>query len=160
MQLDSMTITQKKLLVDDSRYLQVAALVYRISQGTPEYLIVTSRGTRRWIIPKGWPIPKKTLSQAALKEANEEAGVRGVVLTNEIGSYHYEKTDSPMGEKRFFKVNVFAVYFSHQEETWLEHNQRIFEWVSPEQAAERVQETELKKILLNFAKNLPVTPKL
>lgn len=159
MQLGSMTITQKKLLVDGRRYLQVAALVYRISHGTPEYLIITSRGTRRWIIPKGWPIPKKTLSQAALKEANEEAGVRGVVLKTEIGTYNYEKTDTSSGEKCFFKVNVFAVYFSHQEKKWLEHNQRVFEWVSPRRAAERVDEPELKEILLTFAKSLPITPK-
>ena len=75
--------------------LQVAALCYRGEGDKTEVLIVSSRGTGRWIIPKGWPIRGLTSAQAALQEAWEEAGVRKGRTTGEvIGSYTYKKRKS------------------------------------------------------------------
>ncbi|EJF88864.1 NUDIX hydrolase [Bartonella tamiae] len=140
----------KRIIVDGDRFLQVGGLVYRINENNVEYLTITSRGTGRWIIPKGWPIPGMTLPQAALREAYEEAGIRGIVKKSSLGSYHYTKLDLPPGENGNFKVYVYAIYYSHQEKKWPERGQRIFEWVSPQVAAKRVAEPQLKDILLKY----------
>lgn len=146
----TLVAADKKIVVDGTHFLQVGALVYRLHKGAVEFLLITSRGTGRWIIPKGWPIPGRTLSQAALQEAYEEAGVRGIAETISIGSYQYTKTDMPNGENGNFTVDVFAVLYSHQEKKWPERGQRIFEWVSPNEAANRVVEPQLKKLLLEY----------
>ena len=74
---------------------QVAALCYRGVGKGKQVLLVTSRGTGRWIIPKGWPIRGKNGSQSAMQEAWEEAGVReGTTGTAAIGSYTYDKQQS------------------------------------------------------------------
>ena len=146
----TLVAADKKIVVDGDHFLQVAALVYRLQKGAVEFLLITSRGTGRWIIPKGWPMPGRTLSQAALQEAYEEAGVRGIAEIASIGSYQYTKTDMPGGENGNFSVDVFAVLYSHQEKKWPERGQRIFEWVSPEEAAHRVVEPQLKKLLLDY----------
>lgn len=146
----NLVAADKKIIVNGTHFLQVAALVYRLQKGSVEFLLITSRGTGRWIIPKGWPMPGRTLSQAALQEAYEEAGVRGIAETISIGSYQYTKTDMPNGENGNFTVDVFAVLYSHQEKKWPERGQRIFEWVTPKEAANRVIEPQLKKLLLEY----------
>ncbi|MBB2970642.1 NUDIX hydrolase [Phyllobacterium phragmitis] len=140
----------KRIETPAGRLRQVAALVYRYHDGRPEVLVITSRGTGRWILPKGWPQVGKTLSQAALREAYEEAGVRGAVALQPIGSYGYEKTDLPPEANSAFTVDVFPVLFSHQERNYPERGERQGEWVTPEEAAERVDEPELKAILRTF----------
>ncbi|RCS24529.1 NUDIX domain-containing protein [Phyllobacterium salinisoli] len=132
------------------RLRQVAALVYRHHDDRLEVLLITSRGTGRWILPKGWPQVGRTLPQAALREAYEEAGVRGSVSTRVIGSYAYEKTDLPPKTNRGFMVDVFPVHFSHQEKNFPERGERHGEWMTPEEAAERVDEVDLKGILRAF----------
>jgi 8-oxo-dGTP pyrophosphatase MutT (NUDIX family) len=56
---------------------QVAAVCYRIRRGTIEFLLVQTRGSARWIFPKGSAEPGLTHAQAAAIEAFEEAGVHG-----------------------------------------------------------------------------------
>ena len=71
---------------------QVAAIpVRRRGDGNLEVLLVTSRETRRWIVPKGWPWPEVSDHEAAAAEAWEEAGVRGRILADELGAYTYDK---------------------------------------------------------------------
>ncbi|KXF77210.1 DNA mismatch repair protein MutT [Paramesorhizobium deserti] len=140
----------KRIETPSGRLRQVAALVYRYHDGRMDVLLITSRGTGRWIIPKGWPQVGRTLSQAALREAYEEAGVRGAVALQPIGSYTYEKTDLPPQANGAFTVDVFPVHFSHQEEKFPERGERQDEWVTPEEAAERVDEPELKALLRSF----------
>ncbi|UXN04276.1 MULTISPECIES: NUDIX hydrolase [unclassified Bartonella] len=139
----------KIVLLNDGHLLQVAALVYRYQGKNLEVLLITSRGTGRWIFPKGWPMPGRSSAQAALREAYEEAGVRGTAEAHAIGSYEYKKYDLPEGQN-LFTVDVFPILFSHQEKKWPEKQQRQYEWVSPQEAAKRVDEQELKQLLLNF----------
>ena len=71
---------------------QVAAIpVRRRDDGNLEVLLVTSRETRRWIVPKGWPWPEVSDHEAAAAEAWEEAGVRGRILADGLGTYTYDK---------------------------------------------------------------------
>ncbi|WP_332060860.1 NUDIX hydrolase [Bartonella sp. CB74] len=140
----------KYILLNNGYFLQIGALIYRIKNKNLEFLLITSRGSGRWIIPKGWPMPKKSFSQAVLQEAFEEAGVRGVSETSPIGMYEYEKSDLPKGKNRKLCVYVFAVLYLYQEEKWPEKNQRMYEWVTVSEAVNRVREPQLKKILLHY----------
>ncbi|MEJ5019462.1 NUDIX hydrolase [Ochrobactrum vermis] len=142
--------TEKRILTPSGRLQQVAALVYRRDMGALKVLVITSRGTGRWIIPKGWPQVGRTLAETALREAYEEAGIRGEVSPTPIGSFCYCKTDLPPERINQFTAAVFAVQFNGQEKDWPERDQRICEWVSPQEAADRVEETELKQILNQF----------
>ena len=71
---------------------QFAALCYRVKDGKTRVLLVTSRGTGRWIIPKGWPMDGKTPAETAAQEAWEEAGVTGKVQDMCLGLFSYRKT--------------------------------------------------------------------
>src|SRR5262252_799126 len=75
-----------------ARRLQYAALPYRMSKkDRAEFMLVTSRETRRWIIPKGWPKKGKSPRRSAADEAFEEAGVVGAVGKHPAGSFIYKK---------------------------------------------------------------------
>lgn len=142
--------TEKRILTPSGSLQQVAALVYRREEDCLRVLVITSRGTGRWIVPKGWPQVGRTFAQTALREAYEEAGVRGDVAPDPIGSYRYSKMDLPPERINQFTVAVFAVQFTGQEKNWPEREQRVCEWVSAEEAARRVEEPELKDILRHF----------
>ena len=71
--------------------IQYAALPYRVAGGRLQVLLVTSRRTRRWIVPKGWPVEGMPASACAALEALEEAGVKGEVQKTPIGHYRYVK---------------------------------------------------------------------
>jgi len=127
---------------------QVAALCYRTSEGRgTEILLITSRGTGRWIVPKGWPIEDKKAAEAALQEAWEEAGVTdGAIIEGRIGSFEYDKHldegyDAPV------RVEVYKVRVTELADIYPEHQERKRRWVSPSDAAEMVQEPGLKAIL-------------
>ncbi len=143
-------VKEKRILTQSGRLQQIAALVYRRDGGALRFLVITSRGSGRWIIPKGWPQVGRTLAETALREAYEEAGVRGAVWPEPVGDYSYSKTDLPPGQLNHFTVAVYAVEFSDQEKNWPERDQRVCEWVSPEEAARRVDEDELRQILRGF----------
>src|ERR1700749_1202 len=112
--------------------VQYAALPFRRrSTAGTEVLLVTSRQTGRWIIPKGWPIKRKAPYAAAAQEALEEAGVVGRVRRRSIGSYQYEKR-LKNGEAILFKVHVFPLEVERQESTWPEKGERKVKWFSDE----------------------------
>ena len=127
---------------------QYAALPVRMGTGgQPEVLLVTSRGTQRWIIPKGWPMRRRTPSEAAAVEAYEEAGVEGSIETGQpIGSYQYRKR-LDNGAVARIEVSIFLFRVVRQLSSWPEQAERQTRWFSPAEAAERVAEPELAAIL-------------
>ena len=129
--------------------LQYAALPYRLRDDGVDILLVTSRETRRWTLPKGWPMKSRTPSVAAAREAFEEAGVLGRIAAAPIGAYPYLKRlrgglDLPC------TVEVFPLQVTHQRDRWPEAAQRSREWFSREEAATLVQEPELQLLLAAF----------
>lgn len=142
--------TEKRILTPSGRLQQVAALVYRYEAEERQVLVITSRGTGRWVIPKGWPQVGRTLAETAAREAYEEAGVRGEISSHPIGSFDYCKNDLPPECINQFTVAVYALHLVERAKDWPEREQRICEWVSPRKAAERVDEVDLKRILLGF----------
>jgi 8-oxo-dGTP pyrophosphatase MutT (NUDIX family) len=127
--------------------LQVAALCWRENGENPQVLLVRSLDSNRWIIPKGWPMRGKTLAEAAAIEAWEEAGVKGVVLPDAIGSFPYKKLRAT-GVKQSCNAQVFELHVTGLEQEFPESDLRKPQWFSAEEAAKRVREPELKALIL------------
>lgn len=130
---------------------QFAALCYRIKNGELEICMVTSRRSKRWILPKGWPMHKQTPANAAATEAWEEAGVIGTAIDHCLGAYSYVKplSDNPTQ----VVVMVYPVAVSEVAQKWPEKSQRKRKWVSPKKAAKKLQEPELRRIVATFDPN-------
>jgi len=125
---------------------QYAALPFRCTERGMEVLLLTSRGTRRWVIPKGWPMRKLTPAAAAAREAYEEAGLEGTIQDEPVGRYRYAKTAMPGGLA--IEVSVFLLRVDRQLDHWPEQSERETRWFSPEAAAALVAEPELAALLL------------
>jgi 8-oxo-dGTP pyrophosphatase MutT (NUDIX family) len=133
-------------------YLQYAALPFRWEQGKLLVMLVTSRETKRWVIPKGWPEKNLKPSQVAETEAYEEAGLKGDIANTPIAAFEYVKL---IESKRRLNclVDVFPLRVQHILDQWPEQNQRQRAWMTPRDAATRVAEKGLKELLLAFAAN-------
>jgi len=143
-----MPITLRPRIKSDMR-TQFAALCYRMTNDKPEILLVTSRGSGRWILPKGWPIPGKTPGECALTEAWEEAGVRGKAHEQCLGIFSYNKTTDPKNSLPCLGL-VFPVKVKALTNDYPEADQRKRKWMRPKKAAARVNEPELAAILRHF----------
>jgi 8-oxo-dGTP pyrophosphatase MutT (NUDIX family) len=133
-------------LADGAPRVQVAALCLRAGEAGQEVLLVTSRGTGRWILPKGWPMAGRSLAEAAAQEAWEEAGVRGRIEEAPLGSFAAEKvTDA--GDALPCRVSVFRLHVEAMEAAFPEAGQRDLQWFSPRRAAELVLEPGLSALL-------------
>src|SRR5947209_20158648 len=103
---------------------QFAALPWRrTAAGEVEVLLITSRETRRWVIPKGWPIKGKSSAKSAAQEAFEEAGVTGKLEKQPVGAYAYDKR-LKNGRLQRVRVTVFSLEVEAEAETWPEAAQR------------------------------------
>jgi 8-oxo-dGTP pyrophosphatase MutT (NUDIX family) len=130
---------------------QVGALCWRRKgkAGVLQILLVTSRETKRWVIPKGWPMENLTDWNAARREAFEEAGASGHMSKALLGFYHYEKRKK-RGSLVPTRVDVYGFHVEELHRSWPERHERIREWFAPEEAAMRVNEVELKTLIAKF----------
>ena len=142
-----------QLMFRRPKRMQYAALCYRRTKedGELEILLLTSRDTGRWVIPKGWPMGSKASYTVAETEALQEAGVKGIVEHDPLGSFGYGKA-MPEGLVLPCEVRVHALEVTGSVKNYKEKGERKLEWVNPEQAAERVAEPGLKKIIRAFAR--------
>jgi 8-oxo-dGTP pyrophosphatase MutT (NUDIX family) len=125
---------------------QVAALPLKLdSDGIVHVLLLTSRETRRWIIPKGWPMKGRKGCHAAAREALEEAGLVGRPSKKPIGSYSYFKRRDAHFD--ICKVDVYLLRVDKQLERWREKDQRDSRWCTLHEAAGLVQEPGLVALL-------------
>lgn len=128
------------------RIRQVAAIPYRLNErGEIEVMLVTSRTTRRFIVPKGWPMKGKSARKAATIEAQEEAGVLGKTLKEPAGTYTYWKRLS----NRFVRVDVIVYLLTVTEElaNWQEAKRRQRAWLAPADAAMLIDEPDLSTLV-------------
>ena len=130
--------------------LQFAALPWRRSGDGLEVLLVTSRDSRRWVIPKGWPMKGRKAHLAAAREALEEAGVTGRIARASAGSYGYIKR-LKNGAPLECRVQVFPLKVERQRKSWPERHEREARWFPAAQAAEAVDEPELGALIVAFA---------
>lgn len=127
---------------------QIAALPWRIVDARLEVCLVTTRETRRWTIPKGWPMKRLTARAAARAEAEEEAGVTGKVAKTAIGTFSYWKRLPDRFD--FVRVSVYPLKVERRLEEFKERSQRDVRWMTPEDAATLVEEPELRSLLAAF----------
>ncbi len=131
---------------------QFGALCYRIRNDKLQVLLVTSRGSGRWIVPKGWPIDGATPAEAAAREAFEEAGAEGQISENCLGIYTYTKTsrsdDAPL--PRPLVVALFPLKIKRLHAIFPEYKQRRRRWASRKKAASLVDNAELAHLILGF----------
>jgi 8-oxo-dGTP pyrophosphatase MutT (NUDIX family) len=128
---------------------QFAALCYRVVKDKVQVLVISSRGTGRWILPKGWPMDGKTPAEAALQEAWEEAGVIGKVVSAPLGLYSYQKVQDHAHDFPCIAV-VYAVKVKSLSKDFPEASERRVKWVGRKKAAKLVDEPELSQILRDF----------
>jgi phosphohistidine phosphatase len=130
--------------VPDYFFTQSAVIPFSKQDGEFRVLLITSRKKKRWVIPKGVKEPELSPAASATNEAFEEAGIRGAVSTAPIGSYRYEKWGGTC------TVQVFTMDVSEVLEEWQE-SYRDREWLSLDEAAQRVQEPALKDMILSLS---------
>jgi 8-oxo-dGTP pyrophosphatase MutT (NUDIX family) len=127
-------------------FVQTAALCLRTTATGPEVLLVQTLRLKQWVIPKGWPIDGLTLAQSAEQEAWEEAGVRGHIWPDPIGSFTYNKIKKSGLPVRccaqIFRLDVVSV-----ADTYPEATKRTRQWLPLTEAATLVRDAELGALL-------------
>jgi phosphohistidine phosphatase len=127
-------------------YYQSGVLPYRLGCGETsnsdiEILLITSRKRKHWVIPKGIVEPSMHPQESAIKEAFEEAGIKGNLAHTAIGVYAYQKWSGTC------RVEVFPFEVTTELQEWPESEFRTREWMSLEEAVNRVREDALKGLL-------------
>jgi 8-oxo-dGTP pyrophosphatase MutT (NUDIX family) len=132
--------------------IQTGALPWRLAANKGiEVLLVTGRRSRRWTIPKGWPMPGKSLAEAAAQEAFEEAGVKGTVDPKPIGTFRHVKQQLLMGDLEV-DIIVHPLWVDRELPKWPEFGQRKRKWFSAKDAAKRVHSVELGDLIRQSVK--------
>jgi 8-oxo-dGTP pyrophosphatase MutT (NUDIX family) len=122
--------------------LQSGALAYRVKRhGKVRVLLVRTRRSKRWSIPKGELKPALSMPENAANEAFEEAGVRGEVATASSGMYRTTKR-AWYGDA-IVEIWVYLLRVSKQLKQFPEKGQREAKWVSCGDAAKMLQEPML-----------------
>ena len=128
---------------------QFGALCWRVHKDEVQTALITSRRTRRWVIPKGWPVDGATPAEAAAREAFEEAGLEGRLSNVCLGIYSYSKMMDDDAELPCV-VAVFPLKVKKIHRTWPEDGERRRKWFSLKKAASLVDAPDLKHLLREF----------
>lgn len=124
---------------------QVAALPVRLGAGGLEVMLISSRETRRWIVPKGWPMKGRKDHEAARREALEEAGVSGKIRKHPLGAYTYDKRLADGLQP--CRVMVYLLEVEKELASWREKGQRERQWFALEAAAKAISEPGLARLI-------------
>jgi 8-oxo-dGTP pyrophosphatase MutT (NUDIX family) len=138
--------------------VQSGALPWRVKRGKkadkkPEVLLVTGRRSGRWMIPKGWPMAGKTLADSAAQEAFEEAGIKGRIEPEPIGTFRHVKQHVLFGEMEV-DIQVHPLTVERELKDWPERGERLRKWFKLDEAAERVDSDELRELIVEFGRQL------
>lgn len=129
---------------------QVAALPFRIEDMELSILLITTRGKRRWSVPKGWPMPRKRPHRTAAVEAYEEAGLRGKISRRAVGQFKHRKRKGK--RKITCEVQLFPLEVRKQHTRWPERGQRKVIWLPAAKAARRIRQAKLRELIESFAR--------
>ena len=129
---------------------QVAALPLRVVGDVEEVCLVTTRETRRWTIPKGWPMKGLKDHLAAGIEAEQEAGLYGKIARKPVGRYLYWKRREAKFE--LVNVSVFRLDVAGMHPIWREQAEREVRWFPLAEAVLLVDEPGLAALIAAAAK--------
>ena len=115
-------------------------------------LLISGRKKKKWLIPKGWPVKGLTFPQSAAREAQEEAGIEGVISPQPLGDFDYHKKITK-SQTIPCRVIVYGLLVTDQDVEWKEREQRDRLWCSVPQAIEKVTEKNLVKVLRDVLKD-------
>lgn len=147
-----MTTLLNRVFSNSTGFVQFAALPYRRHGSAMSICLVTSRGTGRLIIPKGWPERGKAPHKIAAKEAFEEAGLKGEIGKQPIGAFKYRKGLHWFASATC-RVDVYPLLVTEEYEDWPESKQRERIWYGAKGAANAVREPELAKLIQRFSES-------
>ncbi|MCP1336552.1 NUDIX hydrolase [Futiania mangrovi] len=136
----------RRMVLPSKRVHQVAALPFVCFGDEVEVLLVTSRRRGRWVLPKGWTAARLGSAASAAREARQEAGVVGSVAETPIGSYAYEKV-MRQGYAVPAHVGVYPLQVEEHRLKWRERKERKLRWVRLSEAAQMVDDPELRELL-------------
>ena len=129
--------------------IQAGAVPWRTVDGDFEILLITSRNSGRWVVPKGMIEPHLGPLQSAIEEAWEEGGVRGRADPISVGCYSYKKWGQPR------EVVLYALQVTHVLDHWPEQSERKRRWVPLHDAPVHVGEPDLARALTEVARGRP-----
>lgn len=135
-------------------FKQSGVVPYRVKNGTTEVLLITSRNSQNWVVPKGGIVSRMSPHDSAAKEAWEEAGVIGQVNPNKFGSYKYRKNG------KIYRVQMYSLPVEAVAQEFPEAGVRTRRWVDVDEAVRLVLQPSLKRILKQFVKRESGTDKL
>ncbi|WP_300576870.1 NUDIX hydrolase [Phenylobacterium sp.] len=124
---------------------QAGAVPYRLTKAGPEFLLVTSRRTGRWLFPKGGLMRGRTPWESAAQEALEEAGVEGVVSDQPLGTYTARRIRGQRSET--IAVTLYLLEVTRQLDRWDEKAQRQRRWADLDTALALLADVELGEML-------------
>lgn len=127
--------------------------VRRAADGALEVMLITSRDTGRWVVPRGNPIAGKSPPESAAQEALEEAGIVGEVEAEAMGHYSYEKRRR-LGLAIPAVVHLFLMRVAEEQDDWPEKSQRERRWFPAEEAAAAVHEADLARLIRRTSRKL------
>ena len=132
--------------------LRAGALPWRLVNGEPEYLLIRRRGQAGWAIPKGHLMAFRAIGEAAQLEAHEEAGVRGSIGDQSIGSYIHIKASVFKGrQSEAVEVIVFPLEVDGMESQWPEMDVRERRWARPSEVPALVASEKLRDLIMAFS---------
>lgn len=132
---------------------QIAALPVRLdADGAMEIYLVTSRGSGRWIIPKGNPIRGLAPQDVAAREAREEAGLIGPVLPRLLGSFEFQRVRDAVGETCL--IDVYPMHVDRQLNSFAEKRERTVRLCNLDTALAIVASRPLAELIETYASEL------
>lgn len=143
---EQMFLSLRSLAPDLACAAQVAALCWRRQRAEVQVLLITSRDTGRWVLPKGWAMEGRSPAEAAAREAWEEAGAVGTIGPGSIGHFHYDKL-MPGADPVRCRVEVFGLHVESLAAKYPERKQRRRRWFAAQEAALLVNEPDLRALL-------------